>query len=811
MMATDDQMPQIRPARRWVNIDLAVLAVLLLVFNELLRPDPFLPVQETLQVFEGFHYFYSHFYHFGEIPNWSLYGTYGAPSGLWQLLYLTPASYAAIVLGRLFRMENALNVFNLAILVEQMVLLVGVYKLARLLYARRETVFFVCVGAMGSAVWYSQIWWNFRIYYMVPLLLYFLVSFFLRRQPRYFWFTAITFVISLIGNLTCFAVVWLIMLVVVALVLSWKHSEAWRSLTTLSARNLVPLGAFLALAAVYAAFLRYSYGNIEIGTFGVDPLTDRTPLHTFFTHGQPVDGRTLFRLLLFGWPLREHGIGALDNTLYIGLLPLPLAAYALAKVREVRFLSFACAAVILLWLSQSGGLSGLADYLPGISLFLHHGVLYALTSIVILVCAGFGLDEFLRSGKPGGVVCAALVTLFIADCVVDKYVMSSVNLNVNFNSMDWWRDVGWFWVFLVRLAAYGALGCCAAVGLAATRAVSVWRRRRSSAPRAPARWTSWRLATGGLVAAYVLDLLLFHTVVVRTAPRLATQTWGPDYTSYLDAVAVGRLPFPTSRVRVPHGERTLRAIRATRWMQPPDRVSESIYAFAQYDPWGSYPYLSLWSVGPKRLFEARGRKPEDDPAFARVLACDESKFRLATNPIFADSFREAADLVKKTEALDETLVLRGVPPGMRTAGPRGHAPEEPGTLRLIRGTANQVTLETNVTTDEPTWLVYADAFHPAWRATVNGKEALIAEAYLAFKAVPVGKGKSIVQFAFSAGWGPKLAGVLAVVGCAFCVYVLAEFVILIISPPRATGPLSPEPGGDGPQEAAIAADGVPND
>jgi len=777
--ASDERLPPIHPVRRWVNTDLAVLALLLLLFTQVLRPHPFLPVHETLTVFQGFHYFYSNVFHVGELPRWCVYGTYGTPSALWQLLYLTPASYAAMAVGRLLRMQNVLAVFDLSLFIEQVILLVGVYKLSRLLYARRHTAYLVCIGAMGSAVWYSQVWWNFRIAYTLPLMLYFLISFFTRRRPWYLWLTGMTFVVSLLGNLTCFAVVWLLVLGAVAAVLTWKDASAWRSLGSLSTGNLVSLAAFLGLGAAYLAFLHYAHQNIQVGFLGRDPSAAPTPLETCFTQAEPPDALTLFRLFLFGWPLREHAAGALENTVYVGLLPLPLAVYALVKVRKASFLALVGAAGLLLWVARSGGLSETLSDVPGLSVLVRHGAVYGVASLLILLCAGFGMEQFLKEGTLRQALAGAAATLFLADCFVDKYVMSSLEWTFNLRSTDWWNDVGWFWGFLVRLGAYAALGVCTGLGLVVGRAIL----GRAKAGDVPSRGTGRRLAAGALVAVYALDLMSFRAVVAATAPRVAAQAWGEDYAAYSDAVGPGTLPFPSRRIGIPRSGRPSHALHVTWWLQEPDRVAESIYGFAQYDPWASYPYLSVWSVGPRRLFESRGRKPEKDPAFARILACDESKFRLLSNPTCVDSLARARELVKKTQALDQRLILRGVPPDLRPAGPVDGEGES-GTVHLVRGTANEVTLEAQVVTDAPTWLVYADAFHPGWRAEVNGREVTIAEAYLAFKAVPVKKGKNVVRFAFDRGWGPKMAGVLQGVGWGFCGYVLVSFVLLFFSPPR---------------------------
>jgi uncharacterized membrane protein YfhO len=105
----------------------------------------------------------------------------------------------------------------------------------------------------------------------------------------------------------------------------------------------------------------------------------------------------------------------------------------------------------------------------------------------------------------------------------------------------------------------------------------------------------------------------------------------------------------------------------------------------------------------------------------------------------------------------------------------------PGTVQFVRGNANEIIVKTFVSAKNA-WLVYADAFHPDWRAKVNGKDTPIAEAYLAFKAVPVPQGESIVDLTFNGGWKWRIADLLAIIGIVFSGYILVLFVTELTRP-----------------------------
>ena len=62
------------------------------------------------------------------------------------------------------------------------------------------------------------------------------------------------------------------------------------------------------------------------------------------------------------------------------------------------------------------------------------------------------------------------------------------------------------------------------------------------------------------------------------------------------------------------------------------------------------------------------------------------------------------------------------------------------------------------------WLVYADSFHPGWKATINGQAVPIYEANVAFKAVHLKQGKNIVRLVFRDGLTYYASYLLAFLG-----------------------------------------------
>ena len=113
-------------------------------------------------------------------------------------------------------------------------------------------------------------------------------------------------------------------------------------------------------------------------------------------------------------------------------------------------------------------------------------------------------------------------------------------------------------------------------------------------------------------------------------------------------------------------------------------------------------------------------------------------------------------------------------------------PNVVGTADVPFFSANRVVVK--VRTDAPAWLYYADAFHPAWHATLNGRPARIYRANLGFKAVAVDSGLSEVVFTFDDGrrnWVRLgLYGVSLIVGCVL----LGAMLLSAVSPWRRRPP-----------------------
>jgi uncharacterized membrane protein YfhO len=89
------------------------------------------------------------------------------------------------------------------------------------------------------------------------------------------------------------------------------------------------------------------------------------------------------------------------------------------------------------------------------------------------------------------------------------------------------------------------------------------------------------------------------------------------------------------------------------------------------------------------------------------------------------------------------LVLEGEGEDERRGVPEGR-------IRYLADEPHRVRLRVN--SDRPAWLLLADAFADGWNSEIDEKPAEIHVGHVAFRAVRVPEGESVVEFRYEPGW-----------------------------------------------------------
>jgi uncharacterized membrane protein YfhO len=78
---------------------------------------------------------------------------------------------------------------------------------------------------------------------------------------------------------------------------------------------------------------------------------------------------------------------------------------------------------------------------------------------------------------------------------------------------------------------------------------------------------------------------------------------------------------------------------------------------------------------------------------------------------------------------------------------------------VTRFDANRLTINVNNPARAASWMYYADAWHPSWRARVNGRTVPVYRANMAYKAIPIEDGDNLIELQF----GSRLFSVLSAI------------------------------------------------
>ncbi len=739
------------------NFDFVILLFILFAMNIPLWNHQIWPQHDTI-LFDAFpaFAFYNELFFNHDLARWMPYGTYGIESDYWQLNALTPASSFTGFFGLIFQIRNFLLLYKWSVFFQQVMLLVGTYLLSKQLFVKRSTVFFVCLGVLTSSIWMYEIYFNFRIYYLLPLVFYFLILFFKNKEPHYFWIAASATTVSLFGNIPYFLFFYMLILLIFFGVFGFRYASSWMTLFQWSKKNLLFLILFVLVTVPYLYLASHMLSYVISYSFGRDPVSQVNSLKVFMKYG--LAGRADFLRTFF--PMD----GNLELTFYIGFLPFLFLLYGFYKVRSHEFFVFAVMAVFLFMfcLESTSFVARAVYYLfAPIRIFRYAGKLVGVLRFFLLICAGFGLDAFLldhdaRTAQRGrlqfhpSIFCMGI-------SLVAAILFLSTKINVNGYPKNWLH----FYYFALAILAIAILILSGFYRMSARKIQIV------------------------VVMCFALDMFSYQNMAYTFFPKWA---WVKPETIYMEPYR-----FQEKRSNLTSASQKAKALFD---VVNTSRVRRSIeaYNFIQFDPCFTNDPTILESKRLGQLVNALYQT--QDPIFSNatiakdfltnpktagfldVIGCETPKLKLISHVMFAEDHAEAVRLVQQTPNLGQKIVLMGVPSDVKSTWVSTPETEREGNVRVTSFSLNQLTAEVNVGRKGGAWLYYADSYHPGWRAFVNGRQVPIAEANLAFKAVKLNEGKSMVQFVFSNGWSSVAGYGMVFFGFLFSCWMLQAVVVI---------------------------------
>ncbi|MDP8266422.1 MAG: YfhO family protein [Candidatus Aceula meridiana] len=502
-----------------------------------------------------------------------------------------------------------------------------------------------------------------------------------------------------------------------------------------------------------------------------DFATGTTSLFTFLNYGGPAQLKDIIQHFFFQGSLFLSSTGKFNSTVYIGLLPLVFFVWSLLKVRNILFLAFLSVLISVFWFSFGGFFSAGVYFFPAMHLYRHIGFVYGIIKILILICAGFGLDYFWKvraREKLGYFFIILAVFVFVFDVLsISRYVLISLldppvveklkAMNLMPEGLrEFIPTVGRYFL------SFSFLFIMAVITNFISKKKGIGREKKDS--------FIYGLIVLSLTIPFCLDLFSFQWTAYHNAPKFLRTNQ-----ILLESVEVNQPQFQEARVLEPFLERQKKAQKLMRRKEGFGGPYQQDSNFIQIDRCMVVDQSKAYFLS-ERVDRLLKISNPSNPSFRKILGWHHPKLRLVSRAAFCDTIEDARKQIQEHHDLENTVILRGVDERTRSTANSKSNSEIRQNIKVIKFSSNEITIETNVVDEAGAWLVYADAFHPGWHATVNGKKVNIYEAYLAFKAVHVGKGKSLVRFFFYDG----LRSSLNIFIFMFCLVMSIVFVFVFL-------------------------------
>ncbi len=445
-------------------------------------------------------------------------------------------------------------------------------------------------------------------------------------------------------------------------------------------------------------------------------------------------------------PGEEIAYPSLFGSLYLGLATPLLALAALTRRRrELRLLGLCAVVLAVIAVGRHAPLwDPFFRWVPGVGLFRYPEKYVFPLSLCLAALAGCGLDAALAAPRRAALVGAGAVALLGLGALAAARSGAPI--------------VAWL--------SHGASGVdvtAAAAQLARQGRVALALGVACLAPVAlvAAGWLAPSRLPRLLVAIVAVDLALaaFHLLDWVPGPRLRERS---PIVDDLRAEA-GQTIAPIRLYRSPETLLTLPGgdpIAQTRGPLVPDvGMEDGVNHVEAYDYFHTDGESALWAAFSGRLptlmritatrFALLPDRGDGDPppGLARVMSY----------PGLGASLMEVEGDAPRVYLAQHTIPVGGLADGARAiAAPgfrpgvdavvEGEARETDGACALDRFSPEAVDLHCDAAA--PGWAILADAPAPGWRARVDGREAPIAVANLALRAIPVPAGRSTVELRY---------------------------------------------------------------
>lgn len=733
-------------------------------------------MHDTMYVFQAFYFFYNDYFFHGEFPQWMPFGFFGMQSNSFFIGMLSPSNYLVGLIGYIFKVRNVLLLFKASLFLEQFVFLFGMYLLSKYLFKHKTTVIFVSIAAVCSQFLLWQLWFNFRMFSHMPLIIYFMVRCFSEYKPQYLIMAMCVFIVSLLGLEYQAPVLFLCVSIVFLVLLVGKSTKLFEFLH-LTGRDIklsvLYLVAFLVLSATYYFYMQNILEYQTSLATGRNPLTKQVEMESFLSYGRDIGLEKFINLLL------PNKLMASDNSLFVGITTLVFAIYGIMRARKLVLTAF-CLIVVVFGLLSVGDKTPVAsflyEYFPLMKYYRHIGSVTDNYKLFLPLIAGFGVDYFIdRINKSKDFAKSVTALRIIGSVVLLSAAVAAAFLVINCSESRDYLSIGEEKLFMSEgtrcdmkiYDSFAAVG-----GLSFLVFLSKSGRRRNKAL---------------LTFCILLEMVVYQGLIYKRFYPIAEKA--KPMTD--ETVMVSKYGFPERRLMSSPWDR--RTQETKRVVDNTEATQYSIaYDYMQWDPCGTSLKSNFIGRNIKTLMHMKNAIFSFDigsvqwflPYYFSSIGCESPKLRLIANAIFVNNVEEAAMAVAHTKNLDETLILNDVPRWLvYNPEPSRVEPGEAEEIRIKSYRPNELELEVNSPAGMR-WLYYADSWHPSWKAYVNDVQSHVVQANVAFKAVRLNGGLSRVRFVFDDRTSWIGGGIIFICGISFMFILLTSACIRLFGLPR---------------------------
>ncbi len=701
---------------------------------------------DTIQYFILQYYFLNHLVCHGEIPQWMPYMTQGTISAWWFSIQAGFFQNALMIFHPFLKTINFATLFTVGIFWEHLFLLCGVWLWGRIHFKNPWTMLLFCSSIMGSTIWMNQIWFNFHLYYALPLIFFFVHKFLQTSLWRWFFLAGQLWLLQSFGNMPYFLPMtgWILFSYFVLFLIQNPHIFT----DCIKRLNWITGGAVILVQMLTAWLYFYltTYGTAQIINYNVGrDLNGLTSLKSFLTYGGV--------LKLNSWVDCLSGISPmLDYTIYCGIFVILLAGSSIIFTQLFKRNTWTFIWVILLLLLNLSLWPAplLYKWWPMMKFYRHLSLLAPVTKIAICFWAAIVLDHILENKssdfqiKKFACLCwgvaAGILLVFFQFGGVERILLITPSSNMYRSEVqsfiDWIKPGLIHWTFfhsiillltltgLIKLFSHPQnknqiLKILIAIHLLSIYGYKLHETHNRTVPNPSATVTqfqpmpyssrrtigNWDTST----RSQFLQQLPLHTV----------KNWVTNSFIYLDE--------PGCSFRVDHWLKSFDQYLRTYWGQNLDDLKQRPLGLIY---WGSFEF------------------PDNHPSALKFSAVTEDKIQFFSKSFDVPEISLESAMMRDAEYRGDTPFL--LKPSATanqniklTKNSRVTIP-----FSILNFSANHIVINMNVPENSAKWLIYSDVWHPDWKAMNNQKPTTIYRANLAYKAVALSTGQQTIEFRY---------------------------------------------------------------